>query len=82
MLNLSLSLFNPACSYKKNDQTSFKYDIDSIPWQYIVSLDDPINAWQIWKNLFLEVVDKHAPVKQRRIRKTCAPYGSLLKSRN
>ena len=35
-----------------------------LKWQYIVSLDDPINAWQIWKKLFLDVADKHAPVKQ------------------
>jgi hypothetical protein len=41
-------------SYKIFDETSFKHDIDAIPWQYIVSLDDPINAWQIWKkNYFL-----------------------------
>ena len=64
-------------SYKNVDETSFKHDIDAIPWQYIVSLDDPINAWQIWKKLFLDVADKHAPVKQRRIRKNCASWLSV-----
>ena len=37
-------------------------------------MDDPINAWQVWKKLFLDVADKHAPVKQKRIRKNCAPW--------
>ena len=40
-------------------------------------MDDPINAWQIWKKLFLDAADKHAPVKQRRIRKNCAPWLSI-----
>ena len=64
-------------SYKKFDEFLFKQDIDFIPWQYILSLDDPLNAWQIWKELFLEVANKHAPVKQRRIRKTPAPWLSV-----
>ena len=60
--------------YKNVDETSFKHDIDAIPWQYIVSLDDPISAWQ---KLFFDIADKHAPVKQRRIRKNCAPWLSV-----
>jgi hypothetical protein len=30
--------------------------------------------WALWKNLFLEVLDKHAPVRHIRKRKSAAPW--------
>ena len=28
--------------------------------------DDPNCMWEIWKNLFLEVLDKHAPLQRKK----------------
>ena len=34
-------------------------------WEYLYFFaDDPNTMWEIWKQLFLEVLNKHAPLQQ------------------
>ena len=34
---------------------------------------DPNTKWEIWKNLFLEVLDKHAPFQNKKVRTKMVP---------
>ena len=44
-------------------------------WEYVYFFaDDPNAMWKIWKNLFLEVLDKHAPLQQKKIRSKKVPW--------
>ena len=43
-------------SYEKFDEFLFKQDIDFIPWQYILSLDDPQILGKFGKNCFLKLL--------------------------
>ena len=36
--------------------------------------DDANAMWEIWKNVFLEVLDKHAPLQQKKIRSKKVPW--------
>ena len=44
------------------------------PWDDIKELYDPNDMWKKWKELFLSVCDKHAPVKTKRTRPTKSPW--------
>ncbi len=35
---------------------------------------DPNQMWYVWKNKFTEIIDKHAPLKTRKIGKKCTPW--------
>jgi hypothetical protein len=39
-----------------------------------MSVTDPDQAWNIWKNQFLQISDLHAPIKKRRVRQTSVPW--------
>ena len=47
---------------------TFRNDFDNLPWDNVKKLGDVNDQWQLWKNMFLSVVDKHAPLKRKRIR--------------
>mgnify|MGYP002804441016 CR=1 FL=1 len=36
--------------------------------------DDPNEIWKVWKNIFLSIVDKHAPLRQRQVRSNYNPW--------
>ena len=57
-----------------SDENNFKRDIESVPWHFVGSYDDPIKAWETWKKFFLQIANKHAPIKKRRVRKISAPW--------
>ena len=40
-----------------------------MPWNVCESFEDPNDALGCWEKLFLEVVEKHAPLKGRRVKK-------------
>ena len=38
-------------------------------WEYVYFFaDNPNTMWEIWKKLFVEVLNKHAPIQQKKIR--------------
>ena len=47
-------------------------DISMVPWDIIEQIDNPISAWEVWKQSFLAPF--HAPVKKRRVRNSKAPW--------
>ena len=60
-------------SYKNFNQAAFLEDLSFVPWNICESFDDPNDALSCWVKLFLEVVEKHAPLKQRRVKKSKQP---------
>ena len=48
-------------------------DMALVPWGIIEQIDNPIRAWEVWKQAFLAVANLHAPVKKRRVRNSKAP---------
>ena len=53
---------------KHFNQEHFICDLRNVPWDQTLN-KDPNQIWERWKNLFLTVVEKHAPLKRIRKRK-------------
>ena len=51
-------------------------------WEYVYFFaDDPNTMWEIWKQLFLEVLNKHAPLQQKSLdQKKSLGLQAILKS--
>ena len=45
-----------------------------MPWVLISLEPNPTALWDAWKTLFIEIVDKHAPLKTKRISKKHSPW--------
>ena len=66
---------------KHFDEIKFLNDLLSQHWEYVYFFGkDPNNTWEIWKELFLEVLDKHAPLQQKKFDQVKS-LGSLVKYR-
>ena len=71
--------------YKKIDSDEFLNDLVQQPWDLISLEPNPTAMWEAWKTLFMEIVDKHAPLKTKRISKKHSPwitYGLMRKINN
>ena len=60
-------------SFKHFDEIAFVDDLRQIPWEILVTFDDVNECVQVWNILFLEIVNKHVPLKQYRVRKDHQP---------
>ena len=60
---------------KKIDAQKFVDDLSQQHWENVYFLAETPNAkWEIWKKLFLEVLDKHAPLQHKKIRTRRIPW--------
>ena len=55
-------------SFKDFDEVKFNDDLQSAPWDTIKLFDDTNDIFKAWTDLFLQVVDKHVPIKQHRVK--------------
>ena len=60
-------------SYKNFNQAAFLEDLSFVPWNICESFDDPNDALSCWVKLFLDVVEKHVPLKERCVKKPKQP---------
>ena len=60
-------------SFRHFDENLFCKDLSEVPWEIIATFDDVDDMVQTWNRLFLEIVDKHAPIKQHRIKRNHQP---------
>ena len=60
-----LKIFNTA---------NFRSDICFQGWDSINSFDDPNSMWRAWQNTFSNVVDRHAPIRIKRVRTSKSPW--------
>ena len=60
---------------KKFDKGRFLDELLTQHWEYVYFFgNDPNAMWEIWKDLFLEVLDKHAPLQRKKIRSHKIPW--------
>lgn len=60
-------------SFKNFNEENFKNDLRLIPWDIVKMFDDPNDALDTWSRLFLDVVNKHIPIKQHRVKHKTQP---------
>jgi hypothetical protein len=55
-------------SFKHFDQNSFLYALSNAPFNEVFNYTDANQALEKWYNVFLSVLDSHAPIKNRRVK--------------
>jgi hypothetical protein len=60
--------------YKNFVESDFIEEILQVPWDIVCQFDDPNVCWQVWKSFFLEILDRHAPIRCKRTRGTSVPW--------
>ena len=60
-------------SYKNFDEKSFLADLAVVPWSVIEQFDDVDDALDTWEKLFMDVVNTHAPLRERRVKRPRQP---------
>ena len=62
------------CNFNNFVESDFILNISLVSWDIIFQSDSPNICWQIWKSLFLEVLDRHAPLRRKRLRDDPVPW--------
>ncbi|MES9881480.1 MAG: reverse transcriptase family protein, partial [Sedimenticola sp.] len=60
-------------SFKSFNEANFIYDLERANLDQIMNYEDINEMLSVWSNIFLTVVDKHAPIKQHRVKKKIQP---------
>ena len=76
---LSSGLFakgHSSVNYKnfKHFDNIFRLDIGSQNWESIKSFDNPNQIWRAWKSMFNSVVDRHTPLRTKRVKGSKSPW--------
>ena len=62
-------------SFKNFNSSFFIQELQSLPWGDIEFLYSPDEMWDVWKQLFTSVANKHArPLKTKRVRHKVSPW--------
>ena len=59
---------------KNFSSEDFLRDLNQQPWANVYHSRCPNDRWQIWKELLMSVIDKHAPIRSRRISNKNSPW--------
>ena len=60
---------------KKFKKDKFVKDLSEQQWEIVYFFgDSPNSKWEIWKNLFVEILDKHAPFHHRKVKAKQTPW--------
>ena len=60
--------------FKNFDSDAFIEDIKETPFHFASLMDDPNEMWDVWKSLLLEVINKHAPMRKRKVKSKSSPW--------
>ena len=60
-------------SFRGFDEVKFMDDLQNVPWNTIKLFDDTDDILDAWLDLFLQVVDKHVPIKHQRVKRINQP---------
>lgn len=60
-------------SFKNFDENAFLNDLFAVPWSDIETCSNVDDALEAWYSLFIETIDKHAPIKEHRIKHDVQP---------
>ena len=61
-------------SMKIFDENELLEELRWVPWDSAYILEDVDNLWDHWAKLYCQVLDKHAPLKKKRIRGEKLPW--------
>ena len=61
-------------SFKKFNEEEFLADVELIQWDDISLFSHPNEMREFWKNQFLTCIDKHAPMRSKRIGNKKSPW--------
>lgn len=67
-------------SFKYFDEAKFNEELEAIPWDVIKVFASVDYALVAWYSLISDVIDKHVPLKQNRVKYVISQIGSLRKS--
>ena len=60
---------------KQFNEEKFLSDLQCQHWEYVYFFaTNPNDMWEIWKELFLQILNKHAPVQHKRFRSKKVPW--------
>ena len=62
------------CVSKNFNYHHFLDDVAQQPWNRVFSETNQEVMWDVWKNLFMEVVDKHAPLQNKQVSNKHSPW--------
>ena len=48
--------------------------MSQLPWEMVYQFGDPNLCWQVWKSLLLDALNRHAPLRHKRIRNNPVPW--------
>jgi hypothetical protein len=77
--NSEVAFFYTPCTvscrkFKNLDSAKFRDYISQQNWDFIHEFKNPNNMRQTWKNTFNFVVEKHAPLRTKRVNVSKAPW--------
>jgi hypothetical protein len=55
------------------NKTDFREDLRLAPWSSIEAFDDPSDALALWYEVFQSVVERHAPLRRKRVKSLQLP---------
>ena len=67
------------CSYvqiKNFNQNNFLFDVGQRGWNRIRVGSDVDEKWNEWKNMLMTFINKHAPVKKKRVGRKTFPWST------
>jgi len=67
-------IFKEVRNYKRFNESDFIEDLSKMPWHEIQKYTNPNECWSMWKSLFEQTLDKHAPLIHKRIRDSSVPW--------
>ena len=60
--------------FENLQKENFLFDLEQMPWNDISLHSNPDDMWNVWRKQFITCVDKHAPLKRKRIRNKKSPW--------
>ena len=60
-------------SSKNFDESCFLNELSTVPWEIIENFEIVDDILSVWTLLFTEILDKHAPIKNHRIKRKYQP---------
>ena len=61
-------------SFKRYNKEKFRSEVAGIPWSVVESFDDLNDAVSAWNTLFIDVANRHAPIKKLRTKCAIKPW--------
>ena len=61
-------------SMKYLDENELLEELRTVPWDSAYIFEDVDDLWDHWEKLYCQVLDKHAPLKKKRIRSDQLPW--------